>query len=375
MKIVIIGPVYPLRGGIADFNHALANHLSEQGHEVSVFSFSLQYPKLLFPGKTQYSESPSPTMSYHREITINSVNPISWIKTVNKISKLNPDLVVTRFWIPFMGPALGTIHRRLKKKSNVQIIAITDNVIPHEKRIGDKILTRYFLNSCDAFAVLSQQVGKDLKTFLPNAHFKVIQHPVYDIFGDKISKDIARKTLGISKSVNLILFFGFIRKYKGLDILLEAFAKSNYKKNNVHLLIAGEFYGNKEEYLKLIEQLDIKSHILIHDEFISTEKMAHYFSAADMVAQTYRTATQSGITQVGYHFDCPMLVTRVGGLSEIIEHRGNGYVCEVNPDEIAHCLNHFFEGKKYEAYSKRSRELKANFSWDTFGRELLKLAV
>lgn len=373
MKIAIIGPVYPLRGGIADFNHALANALVAQGHQVKIFSFSLQYPKLLFPGKSQYTDSAPSNIQYETEALINTIQPRTWGKSAKAIADYEPDLVLTRFWIPFIAPALGTIHKKLKRKIQAPIIAITDNVIPHEKRPGDRMLSRFFLKTCDAFIVMSKQVGEDLKKMVDNPTYSVIPHPIYDIFGDIKEKAEARKNLDIKEHDNIILFFGFIRKYKGLDLLIRSFAKTDFMKLNIKLLVAGEFYESKTDYIKLINRLGLEEHVIIHDKFIDNQSVANYFCAADLVAQTYITATQSGVTQIAYNFYRPMLVTDVGGLSEIVEHQKNGYVCPVDKNKIATALMDFFMNKREEAFSKATIELKEKFSWNHFTTEVLAL--
>jgi D-inositol-3-phosphate glycosyltransferase len=375
MKIVIIGPVYPLRGGIADFNHALANSLINQGHSVTIFSFTLQYPKLLFPGKTQYIDHHTNQEKYDVIETINSINPYSWRKTAKEIVGLNPDLIITRFWIPFMGAALGTIHRLIKRRlKETPIIAITDNIIPHESRVGDRSLTKYFLKSCDRFVVMSKQVGQDLKKFISSPKYLCLPHPIYDIFGEIVEPEEAKSTLELPKEKKIILFFGFIRNYKGLDLLLEAIALCKSKSQFV-LLVAGEFYEDKEAYLRKIKSLEIENQIILHDRFIPKELVSFYFCASNLVAQTYRTATQSGVTQIAYHFNKPILVTNVGGLNEIVTHNQNGYVCPVDIHEISSCIDDFFLNDREIPFSEQSSKLKEQFSWNHFVNELIPFST
>ena len=220
-KIVIIGPAHPLRGGLATFNQRLAKQFNDEGHTCSVFSFSLQYPSFLFPGKTQFTDEPAPEkLTIHT--AINSINPLNWIRTGNRLRKEKPDIIIVRFWLPFMGPALGTILRRVRKNKHTKIICIADNVIPHEKRFGDKSFTRYFLKSCDAFITMSEKVLADLRLFEKTKAAKLVSHPLYDNFGALLPKAEAREKLGLPLTEKIILFFGFIRHYKGLDLLLDA---------------------------------------------------------------------------------------------------------------------------------------------------------
>ena len=369
-KILIIGPAYPFRGGIAHFNNALAMAYSKLDFNVKIFSFSLQYPKFLFPGKSQYENGVAP-LGINIYSIINSINPFNWINIARKINNERPDYIIIRYWLPFMAPCLGTIARLVSKK--IKIIAITDNIIPHEKRIGDHILTKYFLKSCDAFVTLSKSVLKDLSQFVDTDLKVFIPHPIYDIFGDKISKKSALSNLGLSDNKKYLLFFGFIRKYKGLDLLIKALSDPRLRKLDVKLIIAGEFYDDQKEYLTLINKLDLRNQIIINSSFIPTEKVKDFFCASDLVAQTYRTATQSGVTQIAYHFERPMLVTDVGGLSEIVSNQKVGYVTAKDPKAIADAINDFYINKKENEFVKNTIEEKKRFSWNNFVDEIENL--
>lgn len=370
MKIVLVGPAHPLRGGIANFNEALAKAFINAGHECVIYSFSLQYPTLLFPGKTQFDNGPAPKNLTIKTV-INSINPLNWISVASQIKNEKPDLVIVRFWLPFMAMSLGTICRLLKSKT--KIIAITDNVIPHEKRIGDNQLISYFIKSCHGFVVMSKAVLNDLSQFTNNSHKKFIPHPIYDIFGDKVTKKEAREFLKIDDNKKVVLFFGFIRKYKGLDILLEAMANPELKKQNITLLIAGEFYEDEKPYLDIIEKHALKNQIILHSHYIPSSDVKHYFCAADIVAQTYKTATQSGVTQIAYHFERPMLVTNVGGLAEIVPDGRCGYVTETNPQSVANALNEFYTQNKEQQMQQNVATDKANFSWKAMVDGILEL--
>ncbi|MES2836619.1 MAG: glycosyltransferase [Bacteroidota bacterium] len=370
MKIVLVGPAHPLRGGIANFNEALAKAFINAGHQCVIYSFSLQYPKLLFPGKTQFDNGPAPKNLTIKTV-INSINPLNWISVAAQIKNEKPDIVIVRFWLPFMAMSLGTICRLLKSKT--KIIAITDNVIPHEKRIGDNQLISYFIKSCHGFVVMSKAVLNDLSEFTNNTHKKFIPHPIYDIFGDKVAKKEARDFLKINQEAKVVLFFGFIRKYKGLDILLEAMANAELKKQNITLLIAGEFYEDEKPYLDIIEKHTLKNQIILHSHYIPSSDVKYYFCAADIVAQTYKTATQSGVTQIAYHFERPMLVTNVGGLAEIVPDGRCGYVTETNPQSVANALNEFYTQNKEQQMQQNVATDKANFSWKAMVDGILDL--
>ncbi len=373
-KIIIIGPAFPFRGGIANFNNALAKAYNERGDDVTLFSFTLQYPSFLFPGTTQYEKGNPPSNLKIRTL-INSINPVNWIKIARKINKESPDLVIIRYWLPFMSPCLGTIAYLLNK--NIKILAITDNIIPHEKRLGDKILTKYFVKSCDAFITLSRSVLDDLTYFTNSIFKKFIPHPIYDVFGEKISKEDAIRNLNLSFDDRYLLFFGFVRKYKGLDLLLKAMADERIKELGVKLIVAGEFYHNKNEYIALIKDLGIEKQIILHSDFIPADKVKNYFCASDIIAQTYKTATQSGVTQIAYHFERPMLVTDVGGLAEIVPNNKVGYVTSQCPNDIASSIVDFYQNNREQNFSLNAKQEKERFSWESFvnGIDQLMLSV
>ena len=368
-KLIVVGPASPLRGGIADFNEALAKELIKNGSQVELISFSLQYPSFLFPGKSQYKTNRSENNELKISSIINSINPFSWIKTANYIIAQQPSAVIFRFWIPFMGMSLGFIARRIKKKG-IPVYAITDNVIPHEKRIGDHLLTNYFIKSCDGFITMSKAVFEDISLFNTQAKKVCLFHPVYNVFGDKSSKSNSLKALDLTNG-NYLLFFGLIREYKGLELAIEAMQDSKIKSLGIKLIVAGEFYADKEKYISLINKLKLDN-IIIHDEFIPSDKVKYYFGIADAVVQPYISATQSGITQVAYHFETPMIVTNVGGLPEIVQDGKQGYVCEVNSKAVANAILQLYASKeKVQNLSDGVSKRKAEFSWKSFVKELL----
>ncbi|MDQ3190978.1 MAG: glycosyltransferase [Bacteroidota bacterium] len=364
-KIIIIGSAWPLRGGgLSTFNERLAKALLDAGNEVIIYTFSLQYPSFLFPGKSQYSEEEAPK-ELNIQVRINSINPLNWLRVGKEIKKLNPDYIIIRYWIPFMAPCLGSIAR-IAKSSYTKVIAITDNVIPHEKKPGDSLLSRYFIKSVDGFITMSRSVLSDLEKFDKKKPKSFCLHPLYDSYGDIIHKVEAKQQLNLDKETAYILFFGFIREYKGLDLLLEAFTDKRLRQKNVKLLIAGEFYTNPDPYLKIIEESGIKNDVLLHTFFIPNEKVAAYFCASDIIVQPYKDATQSGVTQTAYHFNKPMLVTDVGGLAETVPHGKVGYVVKPDAKQIADSLNDFFENNKEELFMQGAMKEKKKFSWEQF---------
>jgi len=371
LKAVIVGPAFPLRGGIADFNEALAIAFQEEKIETSIYSFYFQYPKFLFPGTNQNAEgSPNSALKIHS--TISSVNPISWWNTAKKIISEKPDFVVIRYWLPFMAPALGTIAKLLRRKK-IHVIAITDNVIPHEKRPGDSAFTGYFVRNCDAFVTMSKSVLNDLSKFTSSAKKKFIPHPVYNIFGQAIPKSEARKKLSIQNDEKLILFFGFIRSYKGLDLLIEAMSDPALRDLNVKLLIAGEFYEDRKPYLDKIASIENGDRFILHTEFIGKESVKNYFCAADLIVQPYKSATQSGITQIAYHFGRPMLVTNVGGLAEIVTDKRVGYVTERTAGAIADAISDFYVNHRENDFAKNVLADREKFSWKNFTNTIIEL--
>lgn len=365
LRVIIIGPAFPLRGGIANFNEALCRAFNKENIDAKIISFSLQYPAFLFPGKTQYDKGKGPK-DIKIETKINSVNPLNWMKVARAIRDELPDYVIFRFWLPFMGPCLGTIAKRIKKGTSIKVIAITDNVIPHEKRFGDKAFTSYFLRQCDGFIAMSRSVLKDLESFVKTDKKTFLPHPIYDIFGEKIEKEEALKHLGLHSNEKYLLFFGFIRKYKGLDLLLEAMADPRIKQLGVKLIVAGEYYEEAALYNKIISDNNLEESVILKTEFIPSEEVRNYFCAADMIVQPYRTATQSGVTQIAYHFEKPMLVTNVGGLPEIVPHGKVGYVTEINPSAIADAVMDFYSNKREKEFIANTITEKQRFLWGTF---------
>jgi glycosyltransferase involved in cell wall biosynthesis len=376
-KVIIIGPAHPLRGGLATFDQRLCQQFLDEGYDCSIFSFSLQYPSFLFPGTTQYSSEPPPEGLKIYSV-INSIHPFNWIHNGNQIKNLKPDIVVVRYWLPFMGPALGTILRRVRKNRHTRIVAITDNIIPHEKRPGDIPFTRYFLKSCDAFITMSEKVMGDLRQFVTDKPARQVLHPLYDNFGAPITKEDAREKLGIDTTSRIILFFGFIRKYKGLDILLRAMKvlkdNGDAQTKSIKLLVAGEFYEDEKQYTQLIDELGIRDELILRTDFIPDSEVRNYLCAADAVIQPYRNATQSGVTPLAYHFEKPMIVTNVGSLPDLVPHEKAGLVCEPEPSSIAAAIARYFQlGEQY--FLPHLRNEKEKYSWNKLVAAITEIAA
>ncbi len=361
-NIVIIGAAHPYRGGLATYNELLAKQLIKENHHVTIETFSLQYPSILFPGKNQFSPSQAPkNLKINR--SVNSINPFNWIKIGRKIKKQQPDIIIIKYWIPYMAPCLGTIARIIRSNKKTKVIVIADNIIPHETRLGDALLSKYFVKSVDGFITMSKSVQDDLSTFDDTKPRLLSPHPLFNNFGDIISREDALQQLQLDPAYRYLLFFGFIRDYKGLDWLLQSLSYQWFKDHAVKLIVAGEFYVDAQKYLDIIEQNNLQDKVVLHTDFIPNEKVNLYFCAADMVVQPYKTATQSGVTQIAYHFNKPMLVTHVGGLSEIVPHGKIGYVVDCNVDAIADALIDFFENNKQAQFVKNVEEEKKKYSW------------
>lgn len=372
MKIVILGPVNPYRGGIAALNERLAVELKKEGHEVIIFNFKLQYPGFLFPGKTQYTDDLAPEgLKIVRKV--NSVNPLNWVHVGSELKRLSPDLIIVRYWLPFMGPALGTICRLARRNKHTKVICIADNIIPHEKRPGDRLFTSYFVKGVDGFIAMSKEVFRDIDIFVRKPVKRFAAHPVYDHYGEIIPRQEALHKLNLSPDYRYLLFFGFIREYKGLDLLLEAMNDNRLREKPVKLIIAGEYYGNQEYYNDLINRFGLQDQLVLHTDYIPSDEINNYFCAADLIVQPYKSATQSGVTQIGYHFDKAMLVTDVGGLSEIIADRKSGYVVPPKSSAIADAIVDFYKSEREEDFVRETKLLKQNFSWSNLTTKIFEI--
>ena len=370
MKIVIVGTAYPLRGGIAHYNAILYRHLSAR-HSVDIVTFTRQYPSIFFPGKTQDEkgghESAVPT-----EQLIDSINPWTWYTAAKAISQKKPDLLIFKYWMPFFAPCFGTIARLVKRWTGAKVLFICDNVIPHERRIGDTALTRYAFAAVDSFVVQSAAVEKELQAFHPQARYELVPHPVYEIFGSLMPKEQARRELGI-RDERVILFFGYVRRYKGLHILLDAMP-AILESVNVKLLVVGEFYDDEQKYRQQIAEKNLGERVFVHSDYVPNEEVSRYFSAADVVVLPYVSATQSGIVQIAYQFDKPVIATDVGGLAEVVLNERTGFIVKPEaPDEVANAVIRFYEeGREPEFVHNVSVE-KKKYSWENLVQAIERL--
>jgi glycosyltransferase involved in cell wall biosynthesis len=372
MDIVLIGPAYPYRGGLASYNERLARALLEAGHRVSLYTFTVQYPRLLFPGKTQYSSSPAPEgLQIKRKI--NATMPLSWFRVGAELRRAKPDLLVFHYWLPFLGPAFAKVAAVAKRNKHTKSISILHNIVPHEKRIGDRMFTKWFVKRMDGFVAQSQTVLEDLNRFDSDKPRLLSPHPLFDNFGEPIPKSEAKHLLGLDPAFSYVLFFGFIRAYKGLDLLLHAWADQRIAGMPLRLIIAGEYYENADRYKALIAKLGLEDRIVQRNEFIPNEQVNRYFCASDLLVQPYRQATQSGVAQIAYHFNRPMIVTNVGGLPEIVPHNRVGYVVKPDALDIAnHIVRFFAEGKEAE-FSANAAQEKNRFSWQALVQAIEKV--
>ena len=369
--IVIVGPAHPLRGGLATYNERLARELMLKNH-VTLLTFSLQYPNFLFPGQSQFSDDLKPE-DLSIDIALNSINPLNWFLVGRKYKKIKPDIIIFRYWMPFFGPCFGTFARIVKSNHHTQIIAITDNIIPHEKRFFDTPFSKYFLPVLDGAVAMSRKVLGDLQNFPISKPVKKTgyhAHPLYDNFGRSVSKSEACESLGLDENKRYILFFGFIRNYKGLDILLEAMSLLPESLKDVNLLVAGEYYEDSAPYDEIIAQKQLGKRVELHTKFIPNDDVRLYFSADDIVAQPYRNATQSGVSQIAYHFETPMIITNVGGLSELVPHGEAGWVCEPMAKSLAAAIVSMYVPKRLDHIRNSLKELKKQFSWPSMVKAL-----
>lgn len=362
-KVVIVGTAHPYRGGgISTFNERLALAWQDEGYDVCIYNFILQYPKIFFPGKFQITDEAGPAnLKIYRKV--NSVNPANWYKVGNELRKMKPDLVIFRYWIPFMGPCFGTIARIIRRNHHTRIVAITDNVIPHESKPMDKMFSKYFIQSMDAFVAMSRAVLADLEKFDRVKPKAFNPHPLYDNYGDPVSKEEAREYLGWDKNRKYILFFGFVRDYKGLDLLIKAMADDELRKEDLFVYVAGEFYADKKQYMEIAADLNVRDKVMMPDTFIPNQDIKYYFCAADLVVQPYKSATQSGVTQVATHFNKPMIITDVGGLSEFVPHEKTGFVVKPEAGKIAAAIKRYFKEDREREFVANIDEEKKKYSW------------
>ena len=363
MKIIILGTAYPFRGGLATFNERLARQLQAEGHEVEVITFTLQYPSFLFPGKTQYSSEQAPA-DLHITQQVHSCNPFNWWKVGNKIRRIQPDLLISCYWMAFFAPCYGIIQRIAKRNGKTRCIGLVHNMIPHEPNLLDKLLAPFYVRHTDGFVALSESVVKDIdsldKQTKPKASYP---HPIYDHYGAQMEKNEACQALDLDPEKQYMLFFGLVRAYKGLDLLLDAFGKVKDQLPDLRLIVAGEFYEDEEKYRAQLYFNKLNDRVIIHNDFIADADLCKYFGAADLIVQPYKSATQSGVTQVAFHFEKPMLVTNVGGLGEIVHDHKMGYAVKPNAEAIAEAITDYYTNNRQADYTQYLIQQKKNYSW------------
>ena len=361
LHIAIVGPAHPYRGGLASIMETMAREYQRRGYRVDILTFTLQYPSFLFPGKSQTVDTPPPAdLSIERKVS--TINPLTWWQVGRQLCKMRPDIVLMKYWTPFMAPCFGSIARLARRNGHTRVICQIDNVEPHEHHITDRIFNRYYLRSVDGFIYMSEQVHGELEAYtcVP-ALFS--PHPMFEHFGERKERTEACNALGINPNEQYSLFFGLIRDYKGLDTLIEAWAK--FRRPGHKLLIAGEFYASREKYVEMIDRLQLSNDIILHDHFIPDSEVANYFSAADCVVLPYKTATQSGVTQIAYNFRTPIIVTNVGGLKEIVPDGVVGYVVESSIDGVLNGLERIYETGRLEEFTHNMEHERKRFSWAT----------
>lgn len=373
MKIILLGTTYPYRGGLAAFNERLARQFLSEGHEVELWTFTLQYPSFLFPGKTQYSSEQAPKdLTIRREL--NSCNPFNWIRVGNAIRKAAPDLLICCYWMAFFAPAYGLVSRIARRNGKTKAIALVHNMMPHEPSVLDKLFAPYFVKSQNGFVALSESVVKDIEQIAnAKANAKASPHPIYDHYGERMAKAEACKALGLDPKKEYMLFFGLVRAYKGLDLLLDAFGKVKDQLPDLQLIIAGEFYEHEDKYRAQIETNGLTERVVLRNEFIPDADLRKYFGAADLIVQPYKSATQSGVTQVAFHFEKPMLVTNVGGLAEIVPDHQMGYACEPSADAIAEDLLDYFTNNRQAAYTECLKKEKGKYAWSNMTKAFVEI--
>ncbi len=357
MKIVILGPAHPYRGGLASIMETMAREYMRRGDEVRIYTFSLQYPALLFPGKSQTVDASAP-QDLHIERVMNTCNPLNWIRLGLRLRREKPDMILMKYWTPFMAPCFGTICRIARTNHHTKVVCQIDNVEPHEHHLTDRLFNKYYLGAVAGFVYMSEQVGKELRRYTA-APALFSPHPMFENFGQRVDRTEACRHLRIDANENYLLFFGLIRAYKGLDILLDAWSKVRH--DGLRLIVAGEFYDDREKYEHALEALG--GSVILHDRFIPDEEVRYYFSVADAVVLPYRSATQSGVTQIAYNFCTPMIVTDVGGLAEIVPDDKVGYVCEPTADGVARAIEELYEGDNLARFGENIVQERKRFSW------------
>lgn len=367
MKIVILGPAHPYRGGLASIMETMAREYIKRGYEVKIYTFSLQYPSLLFPGKSQTVDTPAP-QDLHIERVVNTCNPLNWIALGHRIRREAPDMVLMKYWTPFMAPCFGTIARIARRNGHTKFVCQIDNVEPHEHHLTDKPFNRYYLGAVDGFVYMSEQVGGELRAYT-SAPAIFSPHPMFENFGKRVEREEACRHLQFDANVHYLLFFGLIREYKGLDILLSAWEE--VRRDGLKLIVAGEFYDDRSRYDALLAKLG--NSVILHDHFVADDEVKYYFSAADALVLPYRTATQSGVTQIAYNFSTPMVVTDVGGLPEIVPDNKVGFVVPPTVDGVVDAINQLYEADNLDRFRRNMVHERKRFSWATMCDKIVEV--
>lgn len=363
-RIVLIGPMYPYRGGIAHFFETMYWSLQARGHEMHAVTFTRQYPKLLFPGKTQFETGAEPECVVPAERLIDSVNPVTWYRTARRIARDGSDVAIFKYWMPFFAPAFGTIARLLARRG-IKSVVVVDNALPHERRPGDFALGRYFFRAMAGCVVMSDAVSRDMDRLGVTAQREFAAHPVYDVFGKPADRGVAREALGLPADAPVLLFFGFVRRYKGLHVLLDSMVQVVERLPEARLVIAGEFYDDERPYRERIATTGLADSVIVHPRYVPMEEVAKYFAAADVVVQPYVSATQSGVAQVAYQFDKPLITTNVGGLGEVVPHERAGLIVPPDdPSALAKAIQRFFTEDLAARLGEGVRQHKLQFGWD-----------
>ncbi len=368
MKIALLSVFYPYRGGIAQFSAMLYRAL-EKEHQLKAYTFSRQYPNVLFPGTSQFVTKDDNADKIPAKRTLDSVNPFTFVKTAKEINAFDPDLFISQYWMTFFGPAIGGVQKKLKK--GTKRISILHNVIPHEKRFFDNFANKSFLKHNEGFVVLSDAVLKDLLSIVPDAKYLRIDHPVYNQFGEKTERNTALESLGLDQSKKFLLFFGFIRDYKGLGLLLKALADLP---DDFELIVAGEIYGSFEKYQQIINAKNLGNRVHLYNQYIPDDEVATYFSASDVCILPYRSATQSGITAIAHHFNLPIIATDVGGLKETIEHEKTGLMIQPDVDELKNAIQLYYTENRQTLFSEEIKRNKKDNSWENFAEKVIAFA-
>lgn len=359
LKIAVVGPAHPYRGGLASIMETMSREYQSRGYTVHIHTFTLQYPKLLFPGKSQTVATPPPADLNIRR-TVSTINPLSWWRVGRELCRGQYDIVLMKYWTPFMAPCFGTIARLARRNPQTRVICQIDNVEPHEHHLTDRVFNRYFLGSVDGFIYMSEQVHGELKRYT-SAPALFSPHPMFEHFGERVDREEACRRLGLDPALRYAMFFGLIRDYKGLDTLLDAWA--GFRREGHKLIVAGEFYASREKYISQIERLGLTDDVILHDFFVADADVKNYFSAVDCVVLPYKSATQSGVTQICYNFCTPVIVTRVGGLAEIVPDDRVGYVAEPTVDGIRDALERIYEGDNLTRFTQNMAVERTRFSW------------